>query len=66
MVKGSADTLRTTGQSFHANEWEFEVVIVNPGIHCKRSVRKKNTNTLLIACYEWLGAANAQLKVIGS
>ena len=66
VVKGSADALRKAGQAFHANEWGFEVVIVNPGIDCKKSVRKKNTNTLLIACYEWLGAANAQLKLIGT
>jgi superfamily II DNA or RNA helicase len=66
MVTGSVDALKRAGQAFHANEWAFEVVIVNPGIDCRKSARHKNTNTLLIACYEWLGAANARLKVIGT
>ncbi|MFC1557188.1 DEAD/DEAH box helicase [candidate division KSB1 bacterium] len=66
MVKGSSDALKEARKTFHANEWDFEVVVVNPGISCKRTVRRKNTNTLLIACYEWLGTANARLKVIGS
>ncbi|MBC2733641.1 MAG: DEAD/DEAH box helicase family protein [Desulfobacteraceae bacterium] len=66
MVKGRGDPLKKIERAFHANEWNFEVVIVNPGINCKKSVRTKNTNTLLIACYEWLESANARLKVIGS
>jgi hypothetical protein len=66
MVKGSSDALKKVATAFHANEWAFEVVVVNPGIDCKKAVRTKNTNTLLIACYEWLGTANARLKVIGS
>lgn len=66
MVKGSPDLLKNAGEAFHANEWDFEVVVVNPGIDCKKTVRTRNTNTLLIACYEWLETANAQLKVIGS
>jgi hypothetical protein len=66
MVKGSSDALKKVATAFHANEWAFEVVVVNPGIDCKKAVRTKNTNTLLIACYEWLGTANARLTVIGS
>jgi hypothetical protein len=66
MVKGTAEALQKARHAFHANEWKFEVVIVNPGIDCKKSIQRKNTNTLLIACYEWLGAANAQLKIIGT
>ncbi|MCK4420386.1 hypothetical protein KAW48_01215, partial [candidate division WOR-3 bacterium] len=65
MVKGIPDSLKKIAKTFHANEWKFEVVVVNPGIDCKRALRTKNTNTLLIACYEWLGTANARLKVIG-
>ena len=65
MVRGNPDSLKRIAKTFHANEWEFEVVVVNPGIDCKRAISTKNTNTLLIACYEWLGTANAHLKVIG-
>ena len=66
MVKGNPIALQKLSKAFHPNEWTFEVVIVNPGIDCKKAVRVKNTNTLLIVCYEWLGTANASLKVIGS
>jgi hypothetical protein len=66
MVKGTSDGLEKLGKEFHANVWNFEVVIVNPGIDCKKAVRTKNTNTLLIACYEWLAATNARPRVIGS
>lgn len=65
LVVGTPQELKTLADRFHANEWQFEVVLVNPGIDCQRSITKRNTNTLLIACYEWLGVANAKLKVIG-
>lgn len=65
MVKGSTDSLKKVAQAFHANEWKYEVVVVNPGINCRKSIRSGNTNTLLIACYEWLATANARLEVIG-
>ena len=66
MVKGGADGLKRLVTTFHSNEWLFEVVVVNPGLDCKRAVRARNTNTLLIACYEWLATANATLRVVGS
>jgi hypothetical protein len=65
MVIGTSDSLKNIAKKFHANEWKFEVAIVNPGISCKKSIHTKNTNTLLTACFEWLGAANARLCVIG-
>lgn len=65
MVTGTPLALEKKAKTFHANEWQFEVVIVNPGIDCHKSARTTNTNTLLIACYEWLGSANAKLKIIG-
>ena len=64
--EGTSEALKKLSKTFHANEWAFEVVVVNPGIDCKKAVQTKNTNTLLIACYEWLGSANTRLKVIGS
>lgn len=66
LVKGNPDSLKRITKTFHANEWRFEVVVVNPGIDGKKAIQRKNTNTLLIACYEWLRTANARLKVIGS
>ncbi|HPS73079.1 MAG TPA: hypothetical protein PLD52_02165, partial [Bacteroidales bacterium] len=66
MVYGTSTNLKNIGKKFQANRWTFEVCIVNPGIDLNRSIRAENTNTLLIACYEWLGAANASLKIIGS
>jgi hypothetical protein len=66
MVKGSPGSLKSVADSFHANEWRFEVTILNPGINCKRTVRARNTNTLLVVCQEWLSTANATLKIIGS
>jgi len=66
MVKGTAPRLEALAKTFHANQWSFEVAVVNPGIDCKKSRRATNTNTLLTTCYEWLMAANAKLLVIGS
>jgi hypothetical protein len=66
LVKGSSNSLKNLAKTFHANEWLFEVVVVNPGLDCKKAVRARNTNTLLTACYEWLAAANATLRVVGS
>jgi superfamily II DNA or RNA helicase len=66
MVKGNPTSLKRVADSFHANEWRFEVTIVNPGIDCKRIVSARNTNTLLVVCQEWLGTANATLRIIGS
>lgn len=66
MVKGTPVSLKKVADSFHANEWNFEVAIVNPGIKCKKIVSTPNTNTLLVVCQEWLGTANATLRIIGS
>lgn len=66
LVKGSPASLKGVADSFRANEWRFEVAIVNPGIKCKKIVKSRNTNTLLVVCQEWLGTANAVLRIIGS
>lgn len=66
MVVGEISSLKRLAHKFRANEWKFEVVLVNPGIACQKAVRVANTNTVLIACYEWLAAANARLIVVGS
>jgi hypothetical protein len=66
MIKGTARRLGTVATTFHANQWRFEIAVVNPGIDCKKARNSKNTNTLLTTCYEWLAAANAKLLVIGS
>ncbi len=66
MIKGTAPRLGTVATTFHANQWRFEVAVVNPGIDCSKARNSKNTNTLLTTCYEWLAAANATLLVIGS
>lgn len=66
MIKGTDAHLATLTSTFHANEWRFEVVVVNPGIDCKRTRQRKNTKTLLTTCYEWLAAANTTFRIIGS
>lgn len=66
LIKGSVGGLRKTIAAFHANQWVYEVVIVNPGIDCNKTRRSANTNTLLVTCFEWLAAAGARLTVIGS
>jgi hypothetical protein len=64
MVKGSADSLKRSATTFQANQWDYEVVLVSPGIDGEKALHKKNTNTLLVTCYEWLAAARASFKLI--
>jgi len=66
LVKGSAANLEKLAATFRPYEWQFEVVIVNPGIDCAKIVKSRNTNILLTTCYEWISNAGATLKVIGS
>jgi len=66
MIRGQAKRLSTEAATFHANQWKFEVAVVNPGIDCEKSRTWRNTNTLLTTCYEWLAAANSGFLVIGS
>jgi hypothetical protein len=66
MIKGTARRLGNVATTFHANQWRFEIAVVNPGIDCSKARNSKNTNTLLTTCYEWLAAANATLLVVGS
>lgn len=56
LVKGTLEILKNLDKEFsnRYNEWNYQVVIVQPGLDCKKSIKSQNTNTLLLNCYEWL------------
>jgi superfamily II DNA or RNA helicase len=64
LIEG-ASSLEGLADSFQGNEWQYEIVIVNLGISCGRVTRSRNTNTLLLACYEWTSSVGASFRLIG-
>lgn len=52
--------------SFRPIEWDYEVYIVHPGLDVDEALETRNTNLLLLTCYEWLSASNASLQIMGA
>lgn len=65
LVKGDRKILEKNKDHFRGNEWNYEVLMVSPGLDCSKVLRRKETKTLLASCYEWLASANTRFKVIG-
>jgi len=65
-VKGIKSSATKLNKSFLPTTWSYEVVIVQPGLDCKKAVRQTNTNILLLNCYEWLKhGIGANLLIMG-
>lgn len=65
LIKGDRETLEKNKDHFRGNEWDYEVVMVSPGLDCSKALKRKGTRTLLASCYEWLASVNARFRVIG-
>ena len=65
LIKGTVKMVKRLAKRFQPSAWTYQVIIVQPGLDCKKAVKKQNTNTLLLACYEWLHSSGASLLIMG-
>lgn len=66
IVSGSLPELKKAAKSFVSNAWKYEIVAVQPGLHCVKATTSKNVNKLLIATNEWLLGCEAAFCIWGS
>ncbi|UCB53093.1 MAG: hypothetical protein JSV10_03145, partial [Candidatus Zixiibacteriota bacterium] len=64
LVKGSNEMAMRLAKQGLTSEWTYEVVVVQPGLNCKQALGRKNTNTLLVTCYEWLSNLGASFSIM--
>ena len=60
--------LEEAADSFHCNEWSYQVVVVQPGFHCEK-IKQDTTSkihSLFVSTYELLTACHADFAVWGS
>ena len=65
-VKGDKEKLAHLKDKFTPSKWLYEVVIVQPGLDCKKAAMRKNTKILLLTCYEQLQHIGAKFKIMGN
>lgn len=59
------DEFADLSTEFVPAKWGFTVNIVNPGLDFKKAKKDKNTNPVLITCYEWLKGTGTNFKIMG-
>ena len=64
-VKGNKEIAENVAKGFLANEWDYQVIIVQPGLDCNKAVKSPNIKILLLTCYEWLFNIGASLLIMG-
>lgn len=64
LVKGTVDTIKNLREAFIPSAWKYDVVIVQPGLDCEKVRKQRNTNILLLNCYEWLRHIDAGLAIM--
>jgi hypothetical protein len=58
--------LKSASKAFISNSWSYEIVAVQPGLHCSKATLGKNVNQLLVATAEWLIGCEAKFAIWGS
>ncbi len=66
VVSGKLADLKAASKTFISNSWSYEIVAVQPGLHCAKASTGKNVNKLLVATVEWLLGCEAKFVVWGS
>lgn len=68
VVQGNRDDLYSLRDTYRRNEWDFRVILVQPGMSTAqlRGQRGKRALTSILAVYEWLASAGAELQFWGS
>ena len=66
IVSGNLADLKKQTKSFQSNSWTYEIVAVQPGLHCANASTGSNVNKLLIATDEWLRGCEAKFSIWGS
>ena len=66
IVSGKLTDLKAATKAFVSNSWSYEIVAVQPGLHCAKATTGKNVNQLLVATAEWLIGCEAKFSIWGS
>jgi len=66
VVSGTLADLKAASKKFISNSWSYEIVAVQPGLHCLKATTGKNVNQLLVATAEWLTGCDAKFSIWGS
>jgi hypothetical protein len=68
VVRGNQNDLYSLRDTYRRNEWDFQVILVQPGMSITRllSPDGERAYTSILAAYEWLATAGAALQLWGS
>jgi superfamily II DNA or RNA helicase len=66
IVSGGLADLKKAAKTFVSNAWKYEVVAVQPGLHCTKASSGQNVNKLFTATNEWLLGSEASFFIWGS
>jgi hypothetical protein len=68
VVDGLVDDLLELRGAYQRNEWNFRVILVQPGTRVSDLERRvgRRAYVSVLAAYEWIAAAGAELVLWGS
>jgi hypothetical protein len=66
LVKGSRTFIKSLAENFRSNEWQYYVVVVQPGFKCASILSSGKIQGLVTSAYEWITNAGATLVIWGS
>ena len=66
LVKGTRTFVKSLANNFRSNEWDYRVVVVQPGFKCSSILFSGKVQALVTSAYEWITNAGANFVIWGS
>lgn len=66
LVKGNRTFIKSLADNFRSNEWDYYVVVVQPGFKCSSILSSGKVQGLVTSAYEWITNAGATFVIWGS
>jgi superfamily II DNA or RNA helicase len=63
---GGLSQLKKLAEEFNCNDWQYQIVVIQPGFKSSKIEDSEKINPLLVATYEWIRSCSAEFAIWGS